>query len=184
MGIIVFALLALLTPLIAFAQGTSTVADAPSSSVTQIGLTLWEMAAPIVLGLLGWIAKKVADLINARVKNATIAGVLTRLDWAVINAVKSVQQSVVNGIKAAREESSPGGSVITAGEADGIKNEAIKQAKSFIGPKGIAELLKAFGIGEGGLDKLLGDRVEAAVHDLRQDEAAVAAGAPESASSP
>ena len=129
----------------------------------DLGLKLVEVLSPVLLAALTWVAAKVAQLITAKVKHEWLREVLIRLDDAVLNAVREVQQAVVNEIKAARADGK-----LTAEERARVKDRAIESIRSHLGMKGLAELTEVLGLEDGSVDKVLSSRVEAAVHDLRR----------------
>lgn len=129
---------------------------------TEIALVALQILSPVLLAGLTWLAARVAALIQARVKNEHLRGVLVRLEDAVFTAVKDVQQSVVDEIKAASADGK-----ISASERQRIKGAAVGNVKSYLGPKGVAELGRVLGLGAGALDGLIASKVEAAVHDIR-----------------
>lgn len=53
-------------------------------NVTDIGLKALAALSPLLLALLGLLAAKAAQLINAKVKSEYVRGVLLRLDDAVM----------------------------------------------------------------------------------------------------
>lgn len=127
--------------------------------------------SPVFLALLGWVAKKIADLIHANVKNAYLKGALVRLDYAVINAVKEVEQTTVEEMRKANADGK-----ITKDEVHRIKAAALASAKSYLGKKGLDELLKVLGIGsEAEVNRVIGNRIESAVHDLKAERLGAAA---------
>lgn len=134
----------------------------------SIGLKVLEILSPVVLAVLTWAAAKLAQLIRAKVQNEYLKGVLVRLDDAVFTAVKDLQQSVVDEIKAASVDGK-----ITEEEKRRIKEKAISAVKSHLGTKGLAEVAKILGLEGGALEGLLSSKVEAAVHDLRRTAPAV-----------
>ena len=129
----------------------------------DLGLKLVEILSPVLLAALTWVAAKVAQLISAKVKHEWLRGVLIRLDDAVLNATREVQQVVVNEIKAGRADGK-----LTAEERAQVKARAIESIRSHLGMKGLTELARVLGLEDGCLEKLLSTRVEAAVHDLRR----------------
>jgi len=129
----------------------------------DVALKILEIASPVLLAALTWVAAKVAQLVRAKIKNEYLKGVLVRLDDVVFTAVKDLQQRVVDEIKAASSDGK-----ITDAEKKGIKDKAIVSVKSHLGTKGIGELAKVLGLDSGALDGLLSSKVEAAVHDLRR----------------
>ena len=133
----------------------------------DIGLKALEILTPVLIAALTWAAAKLAQLVRAKVKNEYLRGVLVRLDDVVFTAVKDLQQTVVNEIKLASADGK-----ITDAEKRRIKDQAIANAKSHLGTKGIGELAKVLGLDSGAIDGLLSSKVEAAVHDLRRASAA------------
>lgn len=128
-----------------------------------VGLQILEISSPLLLAALTWAAAKLAQLIRAKVQNEYLKGVLVRLDDAVFTAVKDLQQSVVEQIKAASADGK-----ITDDEKKQIKERALASVKSHVGTKGLAEAAKVLGLEGGALETLLSSKVEAAVHDLRR----------------
>lgn len=129
----------------------------------SIGLKVLEILSPVLLAALTWAAAKLAQLIRAKVQNEYLKGVLVRLDDAVFTAVKDLQQSVVEQIKAASADGK-----ITDEEKRQIKEKAMAAVKSHLGTRGLAEAAKILGLEGGALEGLLSSKVEAAVHDLRR----------------
>jgi hypothetical protein len=128
----------------------------------ELGLKVLQVLSPILLAALTWVAAKVAQYIQAKVKNEYLRGVLVRLDDAVLAAVREVQQVTVEAIKSASADGK-----LTGEERARVKQAAIDSVKSHLGMKGIAELAKILGLESGSIEKLLSTRVEAAVHDLK-----------------
>lgn len=129
---------------------------------TEIALVTLQLLSPVLLAGLTWLVARAAALIRARVQNEFLRGVLVRLDDAVFTAVKDLQQTVVDEIKAASADGK-----ISAAERQRIKVAAVTNVKSHLGPKGVVELGRILGLGAGALDGLMGSKVEAAVHDIR-----------------
>ena len=129
----------------------------------NIGLKVLEILSPLLLAALTWAAAKLAQLIRAKVQNEYLKGVLVRVDDAVFTAVKDLQQTVVEQIKAASADGK-----ITDDEKKQIKDKALAAVKSHLGTKGLAEAAAILGLGGGALEGLLSSKVESAVHDLRR----------------
>jgi hypothetical protein len=125
-----------------------------------------EVLSPVLLAALTWLAAKVAQLVHAKVKNECLRGVLVRLDDAVLAAVREVHQVTVEELKAASADGK-----LTPEERARVKQVAIDAVKSHLGKRGIGELAKVLGLGDGAVDRLLATRVEAAVHDLKRARA-------------
>jgi len=132
----------------------------------ELGLKVLQILSPILLAALTWVAAKVAQYIQAKVKNEYLRGVLVRLDDAVLAAVREVQQVTVEAIKAGSADGK-----LTPDERTRVKQAAIDSVKSHLGTKGLSELAKILGLDGGAVEKLLSTRVEAAVHDLKVSRA-------------
>jgi len=141
--------------------------------IEHFGFTMLEVLAPIVVAGLTWLSAKLAQLIQAKVKNEYLRGMLVRLDEAVFTAVKDLQQTVVDAIKAATADGK-----ITETEKQRIKQAAIDNVKSHLGTKGLAELGQILGLTITSVEGLIASKVEAAVHDIRGAAARTGASAP------
>lgn len=139
--------------------------------MSDVGLKVLEILSPVLLAALTWVAAKVAQFINAKVKNEYLRGALVRLDDAVLAAVREVQQVTVEAIKAASADGK-----MTPEERTQVKKAAIDAAKAHLGAKGLAELMKVLGLSGDAVEKLLSTRVEAAVYDLRRSREGAAVG--------
>ena len=140
---------------------------------TEVALTIVQLLSPLLMAALTWAAAKLADFIKRKVDNEYLRGVLVRLDEAVVTTVKDFERTVVAEIKRARSNGK-----ITEAEKRQIKEAAVANVKSYLGPKGIRVLGDVLGLSDGSLDSFLGAKVEAAVHDLRLSERAVSAVTP------
>lgn len=133
--------------------------DTTNSLLGQIALAM----APMLVALAGWAAKKLADYVNAHVKSTLLAGILTRLDFAVLNAVQAIEQTM---------EAAP---------PDQKKAAAIAAAKSYLGSKGLDEALKILGLTSSDGEQMIATHVEAAVMKLGMKQDAIAAATSEPA---
>lgn len=121
--------------------------------------------SPLFLAALGWLAKRGSDWIVANTSNQYLQSTLLRLDDAVFAAVKELAQVSVDAAKAASESGK-----LPAEVATEAKRAAIAKAKEMLGPRGLAELAKVFGLQGDAVDRFVGTRVEAAVLDLKRAE--------------
>lgn len=128
----------------------------------EMGIQIYQVLAPVLMAVVTWVAAKLAQLINARVKNEYLRGVLLRLDDAVASVVREINQVTVASIKS----SSADGRLTTSASAV-IKNAALQTVKAHLGTKGIAELGRVLGLDTSAVDRLIGTRIEATVHDLK-----------------
>jgi hypothetical protein len=136
-------------------------------STGSFGIMVVETLSPVFLAALTWAAAKLAQLIRAKVQNEHLAGVLLRIDDAVFTAVKDMQKSVVDQLKAASADGK-----ITCEEQKQIKEKAVATARAHLGENGRAAVAKILGMGSAAIEDLLASKVEAAVHDLRHGASA------------
>jgi hypothetical protein len=121
-----------------------------------------EALSPLLLAALSWLSLRIAALINAKVKNERLGGILTRLNDAVFMAVREVEQVFVSMLKTASADG-----VLTSDERRDAKDAAVRAARAYLGAHGVSELCKVLGLVDDEVDRLLGARVEAAVFNLR-----------------
>lgn len=82
---------------------------------------------------------------------------MTRLDDAVFAAGREVEQVHVSMVKTASEDSS-----LSAEERRQAKDSALQAARTYLGPRGLAELCKVLGMGKDDVDRVISTRVESA----------------------
>jgi len=121
-----------------------------------------EALSPLLLVALSWLSLRVAALINAKVKNERLHGILARLDDAVFMAVREVEQVFVSMLKTSSDDGA-----LTAEDRRNAKDAAVRAARSYLGARGVAELCKVLGLVDDEVERLLGARVESAVYNLR-----------------
>ena len=135
---------------------------------SDIGLGIFQMLSPVLLAAVSWIAAKLGQLINAHVKNEYLRGVLVRLDDTVLSVVREVHQVTVAAIKEASVDGR-----LPPGARETVKNAAVAKIQSYLGRKGLAEVARVLGLDLEGVGRLIGTRVEAAVHDLKVQQKVV-----------
>jgi hypothetical protein len=140
-------------------------------NLSQIAVGVFQIGSPVLIAILSWLATKLAQLIQARVKNEYLRGVLVRLDDTVLTVVREIQQVSVDTIKAA----APDGKLTPDVKAT-LKQAAVGAIKQHLGSQGVADVARVLGIDGDGVDRLIGTRVEATVHDLKQQAAHVTNG--------
>lgn len=123
---------------------------------------IFEILSPILLAGISWLSVKISKYIQAKTNNALLEGILTRLSDAVFTAVAQCEQTIVTELKKARADG-----VVTAQEYMHIKNMALNSAKQYLGEKGLSELKKILGLDDGGITKLIADKIEAAVLSMK-----------------
>lgn len=159
------ALMVLVLPAYVWAQESETISEG-----AQLGLTVYELALPVVLAALGWLSTRLALWLKAKTKNEVLAGILIRLNQSVFEGVKFVNEGMVDLIGKAKDPASPGGVAITKEEAKQLKAAALDYVKSYWGAKGIKEMGKVLGFGGDpiGLEKMLTNKIGAAVNDVKR----------------
>ena len=129
---------------------------------TDIATGIFKVLSPVVLAAFTWVAARLGQWINARVKNEYLRGVLARLDDTVVAVVREVHQVTVEALKAATVD----GKLPPAACAT-VKQSAVNAIKSHLGAKGLKDLSSVLGVDAPGIDRLIGTKIEAAVHDVK-----------------
>jgi hypothetical protein len=123
----------------------------------SIAITGLQVLSPVILALLGLFAKKLLQLIDARVRNETMRGILERLDQTALAVVSEVQQTVVDHLDA----KAPKDSLLQA------RNAALLNLRALLGTKGLDEMKRILGLSEQDVEKLLITQIESKVHLLK-----------------
>lgn len=132
---------------------------------TEIAVGLFKVLSPVLLAALTWVGAKLGQLINAKVKNEYLRGVLARLDDTVISVVREVHQVTVDALKAATVDGK-----LPPSAKEAVKQAAIGAIKSHLGTKGIAQLAKVLGLDGQGVERLIGTKIESAVHGIKSQQ--------------
>lgn len=132
---------------------------------SDIGLEVFKVLSPVLLAALTWVAAKLGQLINARVRNEYLRGVLARLDDTVFAVVREVHQVTVDALKAATVDGK-----LPPSARDTVKQAALNAIKAHLGVRGVAELAKVLGLDGPAVDRLIGTKIEAAVHDIKTQQ--------------
>jgi len=131
-------------------------------SATEIGIQVFKVLSPVLIAVVTWVAANLAKLLEARVKNEYLRGVLVRLDDTVVSVVREVNQVTVEAIKSASIDGR-----LPAGARDTIKNAAVNAIKAHLGSQGLEDLARVLGLDSPAVDRLIGTRIEATVHTLK-----------------
>jgi hypothetical protein len=132
---------------------------------TDIAVGIFKVLSPVVLAAFTWVGAKLAQWINARVKNEYLRAVLVRLDDTVVSVVREVHQVTVDALKAATVDGK-----LPPAARDTVKLAAINSIKSHLGSKGIGELARVLGLDGQGVDRLIGTKIESAVHEIKTQQ--------------
>ena len=133
--------------------------------LSSLGVTAIQVLSPVLIALLGLLAKQLLDLINARIKNESIKGILDRLDQTSLTVVTEVQQTFVDNL----DPNAPKESYQKA------RDSALASLKTLIGPKGLTDIKQVLGIDDDSLQKVLITYIESKVHELKANTPVVVA---------
>ncbi len=118
-------------------------------TVNTILMSMLAALAGAVTLILPFLAKFVIAWLQAKTQREESIDAHEQLDRAVANATKIVEQTGANNDSTTK------------------RRTAIMTSKTFLGPKGTEIVQKIYGVqSEVALDTLIGDKVEAAVHDM------------------
>jgi hypothetical protein len=127
--------------------------------LSSIFITALQALGPVIAALLGLVALKLHALIDTRVKNEKVQGILDRLDDAALTVVQEVEQTVVSKLD-------PNKPLPDNGKA--AKDAAIASLKTHLGQKGVDEAKKILGVGDSALEQILVSYIESKVHLVNQ----------------
>jgi hypothetical protein len=130
---------------------------------SDLTIKLLQVLSPLLMAVLGWVATRLATLINARIRSDHARDVLLRLDRIVFAVVREVQQTLVDELKAASSDGR-----LSADARMRVKHAALETVRDELGPRGIAELAGVLSLPKEMIDHVLVTRIEAAVHELRR----------------
>jgi hypothetical protein len=123
--------------------------------------------SPVIVALLGVLSAKLVELINAKAKNETVKGILARLTAAVTDAVGEVYQAEAEALKEAMADGK-----LSDAEKARLRQIAVDHAKSYLGPKGLAELMAVLGLAtEADADKVIAGKIEKVIYDAKRASA-------------
>lgn len=119
--------------------------------------------SPVFAAALTWVAAKLSQLINARVRNERLRNILARLDDTVFAVVRELQQVTVERLKAAAADGK-----LTLEAREMLKAAAVAAIREQLGARGLSELSRVLGIPSPSVDNVLVTHIESAVLDLKQ----------------
>lgn len=155
----------------AYAQDPSvalgTPADKPIAAPIDLALTIYTLLAGTVVALFGWLSTKLSTWLKAHTSNATMAGILLRMNDSILAGVKGAAAAAKDAIAKAKDPSSPGGTAVTSSELDGIRAAVWASLKSeYGGMDGLKTALSILGLGdESSVTNWINTRIDAAVSD-------------------
>jgi hypothetical protein len=126
--------------------------------LASIGITALQVLSPVFIALLGLVAKKLHDLIAARVRNEKLNGILTRLNDTAWTVVTEVEQTIVSKL----DPKNPAVGLAAA------KAAALANLKTHLGRRGLDELKRILGIADTDLETVLVSYIESKVHAVNQ----------------
>ena len=126
----------------------------------NIAFTLLVYLSPALLLLLGWLGLKAKNLIDLKIKNESIKGMVGRLSEVAETSVKAVFQAFVDPLKKDGK--------FTDQDKAIAKQMALEEIKSHLGEKGLKEIMYVLGWKEEDADKNLSTTIESKVADLKK----------------
>jgi hypothetical protein len=140
------------------------------NELSSFGIQVLEALSPVLLALISWGALKLSNLIQAKVKNEKLQGMLMQLDHAAEMAVKEIEQTFVSNLDSTR----PAESMKQA------KEMALQSLKNFMGPKGLIELADILGVQQlsDDFEHVLSTKIESKILDLKTSGGLKAKGKP------
>lgn len=131
----------------------------------DIASSIYMVVGSVIVSGLAWGGKKLIDLINIKVKNELLRGILGRLAGSIVDAVAMVNQTLKKQIKAAKAPASPGGDKFTDFEKKQMFDAVWSTLKAeYGGWKGIFSLLKKIGFGEASAKVKIDTMIESSVN--------------------
>ena len=124
--------------------------------LAQLVQTMLPYILTILAAAMSWASVMVVQFIRTKVKNEQAAAILGRLNTETCTAAQEVWQTYVAAIKEASEDGK-----LTPEERRQALDEAVKKAKSYLGPKGLETLEKV--IGPEDLTAYIVSRIESAI---------------------
>lgn len=133
--------------------------------------TVYTIFGSAVLGGLGWLAQRVVKLINTKIANEILRGVLARLTTSVYDAVAMVNQTVKPEILAAKDPNGPGGTKFTQFEREQMLDKVWDALTAeYGGWDGIVKLVGKIGVGtRQAAHQKISTMIESAVRGQKQE---------------
>lgn len=134
----------------------------------EILTTLAQAAVPVLAAFLSWMSIRLTRWLKEKAHSEMTQRTITKTNESILTLVREAEQTLVQAIKEAKDETSPGGRKMTKEEACLIKNKVIARFKRLWGPEGIGELIKVLGIEDKAFEKYIEAKVEETVHTEKQ----------------
>lgn len=120
---------------------------------------------PVVLGALGWVAKKIWNVIAAKITNETVATAIETLLTKAGTVVEGLEQTIRPELAKATEDGR-----LTKEEASAIAKMALEDLFTVAAPE--VKTLKEGGMDEAAVEKLASSALEQAVYRLPRPQKA------------
>lgn len=116
----------------------------------------------VVSTVLPWAGKYLASYLKAKKVSILAQKGLLFVTHIVFDAVKSAQQTAVDGLKEANKDGK-----LTDKEENKIYDDVWDSVKKSMGPSGWASAIVDIGVDEDGLKNIIDNKIEAAVYDIK-----------------
>jgi hypothetical protein len=127
-------------------------------SVKLIGELLPVIVSAILVPLLGFLGKKLADFISTKTKNEAVKGILLKLDHAAVTVVQELSQTMADKFKEASADGK-----LSPEESQQLKDLAISKLKSYLSLDEVAKLLSVADV-----QSFLASKIESAIVQVKQ----------------
>lgn len=134
----------------------------------ELWADLLGLAGTAIVGLLGWALTQLGRWLANKTSNEWLTHSYMRLRTAIMVAVGEVQQTYVDAIKAASADGK-----LTEMEKSVAQQKAVDAAKSYLGPKGVKQLIAVLGVDDALLDRYIRGNVEAAIGQQKKTPASL-----------
>ena len=107
---------------------------------TQLLQQSIDLVTPLLMALVAYGVHQASAWLKARTTNELAHGIISRLDEAIVEVVREMHQTAVAQLKEAAADGK-----LSKSEAGKIRDTAIAKVRSYLGPKGVAELQRIVG---------------------------------------
>lgn len=134
--------------------------------MSPLAIQILTTLSPFLIACLSWLGTEAAKLLRNRTRNELLSVSMMRLTDVVVTVVAELEQTMVREL---RLRSADG--VLSSEDMAAVKAEALRKVKSYLGPAGIALLMKVLGAEKASLEGFISSKIEAAVLAMKMPRA-------------